>query len=411
MARYRQERLTASLKRSLYGPTLKPIETDYTMKEINSLLTSILGKPGKSAGHAGDSRGMGTNNGQSYYPEQSAMYTSAQIDDMARGMNASSGKGAGWLGLIGTVLNIGYNQYAAKQAYDRQNEFYNNHLSMPAKVQEYQDAGLNPMALGGAGVGATSAPQVSQAEGGSALVDVLGQLLNYKLKSRELDIQSRVADADIDLKESSTSVNTVTVDKIVAETDRIFSETSKIDAESYILQLQGKYADDRFKAELDNLLKDLDLKDVQITKTDAEAANAWIIANYQELQQLAEIKLKKGQSFASYAAGALDNYTKEYAESHDGALPYSGIAAAIIAGLGTLLGAEDKGVLDTIREDVVEPVVNTVSDQALIERGKESVKYVSRDSTGTSEFRRDIAELKRLLQRGKSRRPYTTYGP
>ena len=81
------------------------------------------------------------------------------------GMDLSSVAGAGagaaalagdpWLAAIGSVLGIGsdllgyaHADIASKVAYERQNDFYDNHISMPAKVQEYEDAGLNPMALG-----------------------------------------------------------------------------------------------------------------------------------------------------------------------------------------------------------------------------------------------------------------------
>lgn len=88
------------------------------------------------------------------------------------------------------------NAWSAEQAQitrDWQEDFYNNHLSMPAKVQEYKDAGLNPYALAGSGVGATSAPSGAQASGASAAVNpfpqILGSILDYSLKANELDIQ------------------------------------------------------------------------------------------------------------------------------------------------------------------------------------------------------------------------------
>lgn len=180
---YASSKLEASYKRVLRDGISNPIKDDYTDKLVNSMLYQLIGTPGQSSGKNGLAQNIA---GTSSNGTNTSAYTSSQKDDSTG--TASSVKGTGWLGLLGTVLNIGYSQYAAKQAYDRQNEFYDNHLSMSAKVQEYNDAGLNPMSLVGAGVGATSAPQVPQAEG-SGLIDVLGQLLNYKARMAEIGIE------------------------------------------------------------------------------------------------------------------------------------------------------------------------------------------------------------------------------
>lgn len=122
--------------------------------------------------------------------------------------SSASKKGSGgmdWLSsLIGGAIGFGrdllgyaHADKAAEVAYDRQNDFYNNHISMSAKVQEYQEAGLNPMALGSSGVGATSAPSVGQGDtpAGGGMTEILSTLLNYKLKTRELDQQAELLPA------------------------------------------------------------------------------------------------------------------------------------------------------------------------------------------------------------------------
>lgn len=199
---------------------------DYTDKLVNSMLYQLIGSPGKSAGKNGLSQNSA---GTSSDGTNTSAYTSSQNDSNSA-FRGTGLVGTGLLGLLGTAINIGYSQYAAKQAYDRQNEFYDNHLSMPAKVQEYKDAGLNPMALGGAGVGTTSAPSIdSAAQPASGLIDVLGQLLNYKLEKERINIEREDVASQIDYRATQKmyqekvnewfDVNqALSLDKIQAET-------------------------------------------------------------------------------------------------------------------------------------------------------------------------------------------------
>lgn len=180
--------ITPSLKRALRGKTLKPITEDYTMKEVNSMITALLGKPGVSAGKAQRSFDSQIASGNS-----ASSYGSSQMDVQASGMQL--GQNAGTVGgsLIGFLRDLvvmAYNRKTDSIAYNRQNDFYNNHLSMPAKVQEYEDAGLNPMGLAGAGAGATSAPSV-QGTGApelDGLTSMLGGLLSYKAQMARVEV-------------------------------------------------------------------------------------------------------------------------------------------------------------------------------------------------------------------------------
>lgn len=180
--------ITPSLKRSIRGKTLKPITGDYTMKEVNSMITALLGRPGVNAGKA--QRNLDSQIASGNSP---SAYGSSQMD-VSSTPHSGSGVGGtlagGLIGLIRDGISMLYNRKTDSIAYNRQNDFYNNHLSMPAKVQEYEDAGLNPMGLAGVGAGATSAPSV-QGTGApelDGLTSMLGGLLSYKAQMARVEV-------------------------------------------------------------------------------------------------------------------------------------------------------------------------------------------------------------------------------
>lgn len=180
--------ITPSLKRSLRGKTLKPITEDYTMQEVNSMLTFLLGKPGVSAGKAQRSLNSQIASGNS-----PSAYGSAQMDSQSSGSGSGSTNVepiSAAIGLLRDVFSYFHADKSSQIAAKRQEDTYNNHLSMPAKVAEYDEAGLNPMSLAGAGVGATSAPSVPQAETPSAdsLTSILGGLLSYKAQMARVEV-------------------------------------------------------------------------------------------------------------------------------------------------------------------------------------------------------------------------------
>lgn len=89
-----------------------------------------------------------------------------------------------------------YSSAQADKTYARQNEFYEQHLSMPAKVAEFEEAGLNPYALAGSGVGATSAPNVEQAQAPEGIAGMLGEILGAVTNSKRVEAQNRLTDAE-----------------------------------------------------------------------------------------------------------------------------------------------------------------------------------------------------------------------
>lgn len=241
--------ITPSLKRAIRGKTLKPITEDYTMKEVDRALTSLLGSPGRNAGRAQRQMESGMaarSSGVGYsaplaadQPVTTSSIGSSTASGAVTGGAAGAAIGFG-LGMVDTLVNYFISQHNAKQAYERQNEFYNNHLSMPAKVEEYEEAGLNPMGLAGSGAGATSAPAVQPAETpeSSGLVNLLGSLLSYKAQMARVEVDRQRVDVERESVASQIALREerrITQEKInawydtnqVANLDKIESETAR----------------------------------------------------------------------------------------------------------------------------------------------------------------------------------------
>lgn len=200
---YTSAKIEAAYKRAIRDGISNPINQDYTMEAVNGMLYSLLGTPGVSAGKSGLA-GQSTQanaGGLSSNGLDTSSYTSAQVDTPSAGSGSGGATAAAQgVGLLRDVLSYLYSEYSAKKAYERQNEFYDNHLSMSAKAKEYEEAGLNPMALAGAGVGATSAPSVQQAEAPNAdgLTSVLTSLLGYKAQMAQIEVDKERVQAQKD---------------------------------------------------------------------------------------------------------------------------------------------------------------------------------------------------------------------
>lgn len=350
--------ITPSLKRALRGKTLKPITDDYTMKEVNSMLTALLGRPGVSAGKAQRSLDSQIASGNS-----TSAYGAAQMDVQSSGMQLGQGAATGvaaGIGLIRDLIGMAYNRKTDSIAYNRQNDFYNNHLSMPAKVEEYQDAGLNPMGLAGAGAGATSAPSV-QGTGApelNGLTSILGDLLSYKAQMARIEvdkqrvsieerrlpslIEQAMANAEnrrkqVEWYDTAISKMNAEITQIDANVGKLFAETEKIDAETFLTRIYGQFAEPQQQAMLLNLYKDLGVKDSQISKNDADAALAWanknltdITSQYQGELMSANSAASRGRAVVNYAEAAIKEFEVSYKQMHNGASPPSGIVGAVI---------------------------------------------------------------------------------
>lgn len=240
----------------------KKLTGDFTDKLLNEMLYDLLGKPGVSAGKAQNS--ITANAGSSGMSgDSTSMYTAAQQDTYSGAGAGGTALGAG-IGLIRDLIGYAHADKAAKVAYNRQNEFYDNHLSMAAKVDEYKEAGLNPMGLAGAGVGATSAPSVQQAETpqADAAVQVLGELLNYKAKMKQISVQEKGIDAQIEERiaraENIRKMNEwfdinqmASLKRVEADTNRLVAVAQTEEQKAALLFqqsvaqfIQNKYADE-----------------------------------------------------------------------------------------------------------------------------------------------------------------------
>ena len=150
--------LETAIKRAFKGKTLESISVDeLTDSILKAELANILGLPGTSAGNA---QLAAVQSAQ----ESAGSYSSAQMDSVGKSGSVGSGLGLGSrLGNAGLMVGqFALNQLSADLDMRRQENFYDSHFSMQAKADEYRKAGLNPMALGGAGVGATSAPATAR---------------------------------------------------------------------------------------------------------------------------------------------------------------------------------------------------------------------------------------------------------
>lgn len=261
------------------------------------------------------------------------------------------------------------NAWAEQQAttsYERQREYFEDYLSAPAQVRQYKEAGLNPMMLAGGAAGATS-PSVDQASSNTMpnlASNILGDLLNYDARLKEIGVQQQrvavdsrrvdvmenllpgqlenyFANAESNRKralwyEQGVQKMAHEMDEIDARIDKIYSEVDYLDAKTFIAQVQGKYVDESERARIANLWKDMKVKDSQISKNEAEAALAWAQENLTDITAAYQGELMQAQTEASwsraalnYAQEAITNFEKWYMSTHNGSKPPSGMIGAL----------------------------------------------------------------------------------
>lgn len=293
---------SSKLESSIISGSRKSLPSlDFTDKMVNSMLYDLIGKPGKSAGKSGLADNN-TSSGVASDGSNTSAYTSSQVDPVVS--SGSKGKGIGiglGAGLIRDIIGYAYSQYAAKQAYDRQNEFYDNHLSMQAKVNEYQAAGLNPMGLAGAGVGATSAPSVDSAPmpDGSSAIEVLGQLLNYKLEKERIAIEK---------EDVASKIEQRTQERIYQEKLNEWFDVNQV------VNINKTMADTGLALEKINTeISDQQLKQAGVSREQAEAAlkleqaiSAEIHNRYADAWERNTLALQKAETYAANSRGALN---------------------------------------------------------------------------------------------------------
>lgn len=262
--------IAAAYKRHLIGSdNISKITNDYTDKLLDDALREIIGHPGKSAGKAGNDvaqNAISNWNNSNPQADYSDSINRIYSNDGSGSGDGGSGVASGVIGLITSLIGMAHADWSAKKAYERQNEFYDNHISMPAKVEEYQEAGLNPMGLAGAGVGATSAPSVDSAStpdlGG--ITNLLGSILNYKLGKKQLEVEKYKA--DIQSKNVASEIEYRTTQRLYQEKVNEWFDVNQV------------ASIDKLRADTEKSLQDVKtgqadeaLKRAGITKTEAEA--------------------------------------------------------------------------------------------------------------------------------------------
>lgn len=110
-------------------------------------------------------------------------------------------------------INRNFQSKEAEEAYERQVEFYETHQSPAAMVQQYKDAGLNPMLASGSVGGASSTPVASSPSGSAA-----------SSSSSSLPSVLGVAETVLNIKQALANIK-----KTEAEASKTTKETSWID--------------------------------------------------------------------------------------------------------------------------------------------------------------------------------------
>lgn len=137
----------------------------------------------------------------------------------------------------------------------KKDEWYLAHESMPAKVAEYQEAGVNPLMLAGNPVAASSAPSASPS--GGDLGGILGSVMQFGIEKYRTDVQAKLKQQDID---NVKTRNEIERDRVNALTS-LYGSQERVNNERAV---QISLDNSLFGLRRSNLEKDLTLKDKNI---------------------------------------------------------------------------------------------------------------------------------------------------
>lgn len=177
-------------------------------------------------------------------------------------------------------------------------DWYLQHESMPAKVAEYQEAGINPLMMAGNPVAASSAP--SSSPSGGDLSGILGSVLQFGVEKYRTDVQAKLRQQDIDNVKTRNSIERDRVDALrglYGSQERVNTERAiqiSLDNSLFGLRKEG--------LERDNALKEKNLQQIgqwiqeSITRmyvNRAEVKNLYAQANETDQRRLCEAVQEK----------------------------------------------------------------------------------------------------------------------
>lgn len=236
-------------------------------------------------------------------------------------LSAASGK---YLDTNLTPAQQAMNQFNADEAEKaRQFEKQMSDTAFQRQVADMQAAGVNPaLAMGGSSSGAsTPSGQAASASALSGSSDLLGMILSLTMQNKQLSIQQRIADRELDLREQwqdreyelglrDLELKTKSTDKLVQQMDaniaKMAEETNNEHKRGLLLDLQKRIseADATTKEAFAKVASDVYAAELNLAKARTSNEHAQAFKNYEEAL-LAQLRYGYEQKL----------YTDEYIDS------------------------------------------------------------------------------------------------
>lgn len=227
-------------------------------------------------------------------------------------------------------------------------------------VADMQNAGVNPaLAIDGhLSTQAASNAQAQAESGVNAMTSLATLVMNTQLKNKELAIQNKLADAEINLKNAQTlnvekttswidELNDATIGKIKAETDKIFSDITVNDS---VIKVNGVKIDlydaqtGLFKAQMTTEEKEQQLIAAKTAVENLNRDRLQLIMPYVQLREEAELAYTSAKTDEAKAA-AYEKLTQADKNLADAAVSNSIVESGYYEKLGLKFDAE-KGLIE-----------------------------------------------------------------
>lgn len=178
-----------------------------------------------------------------------------KLNTMAENNNTLSNLASFIPAVLGQILPLSrgereqnaFNQRMAEDAFNREIAFYERFNSPSAMVSQYKDAGINPALVAGYSPSMPPSSSAASGSGGNAAIGLVQLALEAKMRNKELAIQDKIANADIDLKkaqaeESRSRKTGVDIDNLTREeTNRLKNQS--ITENMHLMKSQANSAD------------------------------------------------------------------------------------------------------------------------------------------------------------------------